>query len=528
VVFVRAPSLIQRLLSVVPWSRFRRVRGDSDKEFPMFTCSPRMACPRHARGVAAIVGRRGAIALLATAWSLLGGCAFTPAGRDAERARLDQAGQPYTLTFEARELPDLPAEPSWRDVLHRAFMANGELESAYFEWAAAVERVDIASAWPNSRVMLGYGVELGPSEMKTFDRMSFDLAFDSMQNLAFPVKTKREGMIALAEARAAGERFRGAKFGLQREVLALWAEYAMLAEQARIGREQVQLSGLVAQTARSRIRAGGEQDDLLRADVAVRTDDDALRSLEARLGVVRAELNGLLARDPDAPLAPPARTPDPRPVPADDATLLARAAQQNPELGALAHAAQARADALERARLEWVPDINPSVSIMGTATQAIGAAVMLPTTVTQIEGGIREAGAMLRGSQAMLRQAQREKAAMVVATLVLLRDAERQAALFEESILPAAGRIANVMQQRYAAGATSYLDLIDAQEMLLEARMVLAEARAAREQRLAELEELIGADIEAIAASADQAPHTNNQPRPARAERGESEVRHDH
>lgn len=465
------------------------------------------------------------------AWPVLavaaaGGCALTPEGARSERARLVEAGAPYELGHEDRRLPELPAEPTWRDVLHRAFMANGEVESAYFEWKAAVERVDIASAWPNSRVMLGYGVALGPSDMKTFDRMSFDVGFDS-DNLMLPAKTRREARIALAQASEAGERFRGAKFELQREVLGAWAEYAMLAEQERITGERVELSRLLAQTARSRIGAGGEQADLLRADVALRTDEDALRLVHSRIEAARAELNGMLARDPSAPLAPPRPMPEARPLPGDDARLLALVAEQNPELAALGHGVRARGEALERARLEWAPDISPSFSIEGTAAQMIGAAIMLPTTVQQIEGGIREARAMLRASEAALRQERGEKAASVVATLVMLRDAERQAELFESSIIPAAGQITDVLRQRYAAGAAPYVELIEAQAALLDARLVLAEARAARERRLAELEALVGADIEAIEGSVERAV-TINSPRPGAPGAGVSEVGHEH
>src|SRR5690242_5799301 len=88
--------------------------------------------------------------------AMLGGCTLAPTGTREERARMDESGAAYSKPFPERALPELPASPTWRDVLRRAFLANGELESAYFDWKAAVERVDVASAWPNSRLMVGY------------------------------------------------------------------------------------------------------------------------------------------------------------------------------------------------------------------------------------------------------------------------------------------------------------------------------------------------------------------------------------
>src|SRR5256885_4068124 len=36
--------------------------------------------------------------------------------------------------------------------LFRSFLANGDLEAAYFDWAAAFARIDQAANWPNSNL----------------------------------------------------------------------------------------------------------------------------------------------------------------------------------------------------------------------------------------------------------------------------------------------------------------------------------------------------------------------------------------
>ncbi len=452
----------------------------------------RRPSPRHpaTRAVAAT-----SVVLIVAA---LGGCALTPKGAKEEEARLSAAGAKYEKPFEQRTLPEIPAEPSWRDVLHRAFLANGDLEAAYFDWKAAVQRIEIASAYPNSNVTLGYSYTFSSERMKTFDRMTFSAGFDSMENLSFPTKVMQKGKVALDEARASGERFRAAKFDLQRRVLTAWAEYGLLGERLRVQQEQVSLARTALGATRARVVAGGAQQDLLRAEVALRTAENATKDIEAELSASRAMLNGLLAREPDAALAPPQAPPLPRAIPADDSILLAAAVDQNPELSALAHQVQGRADALELARLQWIPDINPSVVFSGSIAQAIGAAIVLPTTIKEIQGGIKEAEAMLRGNQAVLRQAHRDRAGSFVATLVALRNAERQASLFESEVIPLSERVLDIVPRSYSAGASSYVDLIEAQNTLLGARLFLAEARAAREKRLAELEALMGTDVETL------------------------------
>ena len=80
-----------------------------------------------------------------------------------------------------------------------------------------------------------------------------------------------------------------------------------------------------------------------------------------------------------------------------------------------------------------------------------------------------------------------------------LRHAERQAGLFEQQVIPAATQIADNTREAYARGQMSFIELMDAQRTLLNVRLTAAEARAAREKSLADLEALIGVDVETLA-----------------------------
>jgi hypothetical protein len=69
--------------------------------------------------------------LLVVAVGSLGGCVLAPREAKQERVLLDRAGEPYRQPFEHRELPDLPTQPEWSDVMRRAALANGNLVVAY-------------------------------------------------------------------------------------------------------------------------------------------------------------------------------------------------------------------------------------------------------------------------------------------------------------------------------------------------------------------------------------------------------------
>jgi cobalt-zinc-cadmium efflux system outer membrane protein len=431
----------------------------------------------------------------------LSGCVLAPRAAKEERARVAAAGEPYDRPLHERVLPDLPPEPGWRDLLQRAFLANGDLEAAYLDWKAAVIRIDRAAGYPNTNVSLGYEYMFSGDNLKAWDRTTLSIGFDPMQNLSLPPKVYAAGRVALDEARAAGQRFAAAKFDLQRRVLSTYFDYALTAEQLRLQAATVRLLEVAAAAARSRVRAGGEQQYLLQADADHRLARNQLRRLEAEQAEMVAMLNAVVGREADATLLPPPILPTPRAVP-DDAQLLAVAVENNPELAALAHAVRGRADALRLARLQYLPDINPFAGLTGSMERFAGAAITLATTIPQIRAGIAEARAMLQSSEAVARQTGLERGAGFVATLAALRDAERQAAHLGGQVLPLLLlRVAN-LRQTYATGSTDLDELIESERAVLELQALVAEQRMRREKKLADLEALAGVDVEAIGVAA--------------------------
>ncbi len=438
---------------------------------------------------------------------LFSSCVLAPAGLNEERTRTDRVGAAFDARYEERSIPDLPPHPSWRDVLERAFLVDGGLEAAYFEWRAAVENVEAAAGWPNTSVMPTLSYLFSDDSLKAWDRTTLSVGFDASENLELPVKTRKAGEVALAEARAAGERFRAAKFALQRRVLEAWLDLALAEEEQRIAREDLELRRLLARTAAARVQAGESQQELVRTDLELREAENQLRNLEVEARAVRVRLNGMLARASDAPLELPLELPEPRALPEDDAALLALGVEANPELAALAAEVAGREDALELARLQRLPNFNPFAGFTGSVSQVVGVAVMLPTTLPEIRSGIEQARAMLREAQAMSRQAQLDRAADFVAALVVLRNSEREARFFEQTFLPAAGLLVESARRGYTAGTSSLFELIETRRMLLEVRLAIAEARIERERRVAEIEELAGVDVERLAPQPEELPH---------------------
>jgi outer membrane protein, heavy metal efflux system len=440
----------------------------------------------------------------------LGGCVLAPQGTTEEQGKLNEVSGRFEPPVEARELPILPAQATWSDVLHRAFLANGELESAYFEWKAALIQIEQAAAWPNSKVAVGYSYMFSPENMKAWNRMTISGGFDPSMNLELPIKAETAGKVALEAAREAGEKFRAVKFELQRKVLTAYLDLAWAKEKVRIERDNVSFLKLLTSSAAVRAQAGGPLQDMLKAQTEWELAKNNLLNLEAEVRSARSKLNGMLARDAEAPLELPPTLPSPRPVIHDDARLIAVAVEQNPELAALARQVAGRKNAIELATLAYLPDFNPSGSVNGNISQTVAMMVMLPTTLPQIRAAIDNAEAMARSSEAITRQTQKDRAASFVANLYFMRNAERETRFYRRRVVPIVEQLINSSRQAYAAGTVNFAELIDSKRTYISVRLMVAEARIEREKRLAELEALAGVDIETLGqstvAEAEQAP----------------------
>jgi len=428
----------------------------------------------------------------------LTGCVLSPAGTSNERAKADTASKAYETPLSSRQVPDLPAEASWRDVLSRALLVNGELEAAFYEWKVALARIDQAAVWPNSNVAVSFSYMFSSENVKAWNRTTLGVGFDPAMNLTLPVKARTAGKVALDAAREAGERFRAVKFDVQRKVLSAYFELALTEELIRIEQDNLSLLKLLVDSAATRAQAGGPLQDLLKAQIESRTAESDLANTRAKAASMRSMLNAMVGRAADASLTLPTTLPSSRPINVDDSHLIAVAVTQNPELAALAQQVAGRKDAIELARLAYLPDFGPSASITGNVSQSIGTMLMLPTKAPAIRAAIDEAQAMRASSEAMLRQTRQDRGASFVATLYLMRNAERQSELYRQRIIPSTQALVSSSRSAYAAGTAGFADLVDSERMLLSMRRMLAEARVEREERLVDLEALAGVDIETL------------------------------
>src|SRR6516162_8630319 len=126
--------------------------------------------------------------LLAAGVGIFSGCALRPSGEDEERDRASKEGKAYE---EKSEPPALSEKAGPDEYLAHAFLANAALETRYWEWRAALERIPQDSSFPNVAVSFSY--MFSPEQMKAWDRTTPGVSNDPMSNIPFPTKLATAG-----------------------------------------------------------------------------------------------------------------------------------------------------------------------------------------------------------------------------------------------------------------------------------------------------------------------------------------------
>jgi outer membrane protein TolC len=433
------------------------------------------------------------LAILAIAITLTG-CTIHPPGESDERSDATRLGKPY----EHRTTQTLPPNPTLDQLVEFAEYSNADVEQAYWNWRSAIEQVPQDGTQTAS---------LNLSAGSTFTRghtswgsSNAGLSNDPMTDIKLPNKLDAAARESLETARAAGRRFFKAKFELRSKVLTAYYQFALTAELANLESSNEQLLEGTARATAERNRAGtGGQLDVLKAANEVDLSRNDIANMQSQLITQRAQINALLSRPADAPLPVPTAMPPSRPIAYPDAQVIELAAQNNPELAALADEIHSRQDGIRVAKLQYLPDFNLSAGtdLLGITQSVLGQATVPFFRYEALNAAIAQAQANLHASEAARRQSTNDLAATVVSDLTTIKDADRQLALFQGTILPRARQAVDIGRSAYETGQATLLDLLDGERSLIAIQRLVATLKETREEHLADLESITTLDLSA-------------------------------
>jgi cobalt-zinc-cadmium efflux system outer membrane protein len=374
------------------------------------------------------------------------------------------------------------------EALTTAIAANPAIAAARLGREEARARGDVARQRPNPEL--------------SFEESPQDFPRDTAA-LSVPIERggKRRRRIELAAAQARSGEAELARLLTETRNQVRRAYFALAAGQRRAGEaEELQgLAGRARDAARARFEAGDvPRLDVLQAELSsaqAASEADKARGL---LVGARGDLNALLGRPLDAPLAvsgglDAGRVPPPQA--AVDLALRSSTELAVLELGI----AQQRAQ-IELARAETVPDLTAGAGVLHHAPPDFNwgwrASLAIPLPI------FTRNQAQVRLEQATLARLQGERDAAAarvrgeVYAAAANAEVQRQAFLrFRDEILPRAAEVERMAEDSYRSGQTGLVALLQSLQSVHDLRLQAVQAGTDYQNALADLERAIGAPL---------------------------------
>ena len=389
------------------------------------------------------------------------------------------------------------------DYLRYAALNNAGLKAAFEQWKAAIEQVPQAGALPDPRFTYGRFIEevetrVGPQRNK----------LGITQVFPWFGKIEARTQAAGATAKAARKRYEARKLKLFFEVKDTFHEYVYLAKAIEIARKNLELIEDYEQVALTKyVGAAAGHPDIVRAQVELAKLEDQLRTLEGLREPIVARLNAVLNRK-GSELLPWPKKEEHRIVEVDRRQMKEILQSRNPELRALDFELESAKSRVELAKKKFYPDIGVGVDwiqtdgarMAGTRDSGKDPVVLmfsmnLPIWRDSYKAAEIQAKANVRKTRQQKTETENTLIARVERVLYDFEDSERKRRLYGDILVPKAQELVSASESAYQGGTIDFLSLIDAQRTLLKFELLYERAATNNQQKLAELEMLIGDEL---------------------------------
>jgi outer membrane protein TolC len=403
-------------------------------------------------------------------------------------------GHPIAYAVDQTPQPSLVLP----DLIQEALARNPEIVAARKQWEAASQRIAQARTLEEPTLSVQWwnapeSFNLGRAE-NTIVGLS--------QKFQFPGKLALKEELAGRSADMTEQAMRAKERDLIARLKQAYYDLFLAHQAIQIHHEQIDLLKQFVEIANAKFRAGkGSQVDVLKAQVELSTLHQQRPVLEQRRDTAQGKLNMLLDRDPRFPLAPP-QTPREGRFDQDLEDLYRAATTARPELKAADLAVQRNEQSRALAIREYYPDINVGVQRFQNfqAPNGFGAVVSINLpfafwTKPKYDAAVQEASAAVAAARADLHTLANLTRFQIRDLLAKVRASYEVALLYRTTVLPQAEQGVEAARAGYRTGRTGFLDLIEADRAWRGFQLEYYRALVEREHRLAELEQVIGADL---------------------------------
>jgi cobalt-zinc-cadmium efflux system outer membrane protein len=431
---------------------------------------------------------------------VLAGCkGITQPGESAARKQLATQSANYRPDYNAPALPQLTTNSPLSDFLAYAILNHPQVAANYYDWAASVERITIERSRPDPKL--------------TFEAyiagMITSIMPGLMTDIPGPGKLAARARVATAESEGKYFTFKSSMLQTAFGVKKAYYQLHFLDEKIRVNQQTLQLLTGLEQITRVQNETGkGKLQDVLKTQIEADKLGADIANLDDSRRLLRAQFKaalGMTPRDPEPPL--PSGF-DSTPLDLTDEKLFDTALAQNLQLAAMQAEIRRAEASIQLARKDRVPDFSVGGEVDVKAAPAVWnpqLSMTLPIWRDKIAAEIAEAQQNKRSAEARFTAGQISLAVDFAEKAYSYREANRNLSVLDSRLVPRAQQFLDVTRAAYLSGQLDFLNVIDAERVLLDLQLERVGAQMQREISLAELSLIISGTTSAESPMATKA-----------------------
>lgn len=388
------------------------------------------------------------------------------------------------------------------ELIEEALSQNPQIKAARNEWEASLQVIPQAKSLPDPMLSYSYfgqSVEtrLGPQRNK----------FSLSQKFPFFGKLSLKGEIARKGASVLEEQYMAVKLNIVLKVKKAFFSLFWLDSAIRIAQEEKEVLERLTKIAEKKYETGeANQQDVLKAQLEISKVQDKILILNQRRRAIAAELNALLNRRPDSFIGEVEEFEVPE-LKFELEELYEWAREMRPELRKAQHFIEKNEESLKLAKKNYFPDFRLMFDYIdigaGTTTNVkdgrnswmASVGINIPIWRKKLRAAEAEAVTKLKASQDSYKNVQNETLSRVNELFFEVNTASEQVNLYKYSLLPQAEQSLKASEVGYLTGKVDFLNLLDAERMVLLIRIGYFKTIADLGKSLAQLERVVGKDL---------------------------------
>ena len=372
---------------------------------------------------------------------------------------------------------------------------NPQLRSVHAGWEAMLQRPSLEQTLPNPMFKYsGMDMTSGGSWPNTEEKRF-------MLEQEFPWFGKRglRGQVAAKEAETTQRDYETMRRDVIQIVKESYFDLYGVQRSITITRADVDVLGQMESVATTKYSTGeATQQDALKAQAEITMLRQKLYELEQQETVLKARINQLLNRRADSPLGLAATAPADA-FDLDLEALFVTARENRPEIKRAQAEIERNQAERELMKKESFPDYRLGVEYRNFRTgedmMMFSLGFDLPIWRGSYKAGVRQAEKLIEASEAAKAATEQQTAFDVREAQFSLLTAQRTVDLYKNALIPQAQARFDASEAGYRTGKADFLDLLESERFLLNARVMASMAEANVGIQAARLERALGTDL---------------------------------